>query len=44
MKDNFKIKRKNRGEVEEAISVDLVNDIDVGRKVKKSEKEEGQTL
>lgn len=44
MKDNFKVKRKNRRGVEEAISVDLVNDIDVGRKVKKSEKEEGQTL
>lgn len=44
MKDNFKVKRKNRGGVEEAISVDLVNDIDVRRKVKKSEKEEGQTL
>lgn len=44
MKDNFKVKRKNRGGVEEAISVDFVNDIDVGRKVKKSEKEEGQAL
>lgn len=43
------MKRKNKGGVEEVISVDLVNidseyDIDVGRKVKKSEKEEGQTL
>lgn len=44
MKDNFKVKRKDRGGVEEVISVDLVNDIGVGRKVKKSEKEEGQTL
>lgn len=35
MKDNFKVKRKNRGGIEEAISVDLVNDIDVGRKVKR---------
>lgn len=42
MKDNFKVKRKNRGGVEEAISVDLVNDIDVGRKAKKSEKEGGE--
>lgn len=44
MKDNFKVKRKDRGGVEKAISVDLVNDIGVGRKVKKSEKEEGRIL
>lgn len=44
MKDNFKVKRKDRGGIEEAISVDFVNDIGVGRKVKKSEKKEGQTL